>query len=519
MKSNAATHDSAPVPPRFRESAAVVLVRGRGPATEVFWVLRSDAVPYMPGFRAFPGGGVAKDDLELPLTGAGDDRDRALRACAIRETLEETGVLLGATAPADPAALEAAQRALLEGTGRLPVIARAQGWSFRAEALEPAGRWMTPPFSTARFDTTFFLARVPEGQEPRIEPGELELGAWIAPEQALDAWLRGHAIFAAPILVTLRDLAEAANQGLDPMASDVAARLRTGPERAGQPARRIELCYGIVLQPMQTRPLPPATHTNAYLVGERGMAVIDPGSDDPDELETLFSLIDSLAAAGRAPACVLVTHAHPDHYGGVPAVRERYGIPVMAHARTADQLAQIARPIEVHRRLADGDLVELAGGANQHHWNLRAIHTPGHARGHLCFVHEPTQSLFTGDHIVGGGGTVIIDPPEGDMAAYIESLERLGRESVATMFPAHGSPQGGVARRIASLIAHRRERERKVVDALADEPRTLAELVERAYAETPRELWALAERSLLAHLLKLEAEGRATRDGERWRAR
>jgi endoribonuclease LACTB2 len=504
----------AQTPPRFRESAAVILVRGRGAGTEVYWVLRSEVVPFMPGFRAFPGGGVAKDDLEVPLAGASDDRERALKACLIREALEETGVLLGATTAPDPLAVARAQRDLLSGSARFPAIAREFGWTFRADALTTAGRWMTPPFATARFDTTFFLARVPEGQEPRIEPGELESGEWITPERAIDVWLRGLAIFAAPILITLRDLAEAAAEDREVMTDEIAARLRTGPERAGQPVRRIELSYGIVLQPMQTRPLPPATHTNTYVVGEQATAIIDPGSGDPGELESLFGLLDQLAASGRKPQCIVVTHAHPDHFQGVTSVRERFGTPVLAHADTATALAS-AR-IDVERTLADGDLVELGAGKNHPHWNLRVIHTPGHARGHLCLFHEPTGSLFTGDHIVGGGGTVIIDPPEGDMAAYLASLERLLLEPVRAMYPGHGSPQGGVLRRIQSLIAHRLERERKVLEALDREPRPLPALVERAYAETPRELWVYAERSLLAHLIKLEAEGRARRHGEAW---
>ena len=115
-------------------------------------------------------------------------------------------------------------------------------------------------------------------------------------------------------------------------------------------------------------------------------------------------------------------------------------------------------------------------------------------------------------------GTVIIDPPEGDMGAYLRSLERLAALPVTTLFPGHGGPQGAALKRIRKLIEHRLGRESRVLASLGAEPRTLAELVEFAYADTPRELWPYAERSLLAHLLKLEAEGRARRAGEEWRA-
>jgi glyoxylase-like metal-dependent hydrolase (beta-lactamase superfamily II) len=258
---------------------------------------------------------------------------------------------------------------------------------------------------------------------------------------------------------------------------------------------------------MKTQPLPPATHTNAYLVGEQEMVLIDPGSGERDEVRELLALIGALESEGRRLTTVLLTHHHPDHIGGLDAVRAARPVRVAAHAETA-------KHVRVDVTLADGDWIPLKGGERE--WALRVIHTPGHTRGHLCFFHPRTGSLFTGDHIPGGTGTVIIDPPEGDMAAYIGSLERLEREEIDTLFPGHGAPQGGAALRIRGLIRHRLEREAKVIAALSREPRSLAELVERAYADTPRELWPYAERSLLAHLLKLETERRAVRQGERW---
>ncbi len=184
-------------------------------------------------------------------------------------------------------------------------------------------------------------------------------------------------------------------------------------------------------------------------------------------------------------------------------------MPVLAHADTAAH-------VRVDRTLADGDLVPLAPGPAGP-WDLRVLHTPGHTRGHLCFLHARTRSLLCGDHIAGGRGTVIIDPPEGDMAAYIASLERLLEEPVDTLFPAHGSPQGAARHRIRGLIAHRRAREARVIEALGPAPRTVADMVPQVYEDTPRELWGYAGRSLLAHLLDLEARGVAVREGETWR--
>src|SRR5207247_2540112 len=178
---------------------------------------------------------------------------------------------------------------------------------FRADALDFAGPRQPPPFASARFDTSFFLARAPAGQEASVQPGELASGEWIAPARALERWKKGEATFAAPILCTLEELT-LGEQGL-------AARLALAPERAGQP--------------------------------------------------------------------------------------------------------DTARHVRGDRLIGDGDTIALARDAGD--WTLHAFHTPGHTRGHLCFLHERTRSLFTGDHITGGAGTVIIDPPEGDMTAYMAS--------------------------------------------------------------------------------------------------
>ena len=486
-----------PDPRPSRPSAAVVLLRGSGESLATYWVLRSDAVRYMPGFRAFPGGTANPEDASLEIAGLAPGPERTARACAIREAFEETGVMLGEGA--DLADLETARTRLLEGAN-FTELAREHDWRFRADALIPAGRWISPPFAATRFETEFYLARVPEGQSPSVRVGELASGEWVHPIAALQRWQSGLEACAAPILYTMIALAE----GEDSLPE----RMARYPEASGKPVRRIELKWGIVLHPMRTRALPPATHTNSYLVGDGEMALIDPGGGDSDDLAALFGLIDLLGTDQRTLKLVLLTHHHPDHVGGLQAVRERYRVKVAAHPETA-------KHVKVDFTIEDGQWIPLVHQVAD--WNLQAIHTPGHTRGHLCFYHPRTRSLFSGDHVVGGAGTVIVDPPEGDMAAYLNSLERLATLGAETLFPGHGAPQGAVERRIRELIAHRMGRESKVLDALASEPRSLPELVERAYADTQQELWGYAERSLLAHLIKLEGEGRAVRETERWR--
>lgn len=446
--------------PKFRDSAVVVLVRGSGADLEAFWVQRSDAVPVQPGFHAFVGGKVDAADATLALPGVGDEFERAARACAIREALEETGVLVALAGSADAATLAEARAQLLAGTATLPELAARHGWTFDASQLVSAGRWVTPAFAPVRFDTLFFLARLPAGQEASVQPGELAHGEWVKPADAIARWERGEVTFAAPILWTMRDLAEG-ETGLP-------ERLADAPRRAATPARLVELQHGVVLHAMKTRPLPPATHTNAYFIGESDCVLVDPGSGDAEALAELFAVADLLESQGRRVRMIFVTHHHPDHTGGVAACRERFGVPVVGHIALSPHL-------KLDRVVGDGDLVELPAGRTT--WSLTVMSTPGHTRDHVALWLESRRALFSGDLVPGGPGSVIIDPPDGDMGDYLVTLDRMAALHPVTLFPAHGSPQGAAVRRIKALAKHRREREVRVLAALGDAERTLAELL------------------------------------------
>ncbi len=255
---------------------------------------------------------------------------------------------------------------------------------------------------------------------------------------------------------------------------------------------------GIRVLALRTPTLPPAAHTNVYLVGpEIGpVAVVDPGSPYPDQQAVLDQFLAQVPID-----LVLLTHHHGDHIGGAAALAARWGVPIAAHAATARRLEGI---VEVTSLLGDGDRVH----------GLTAVHTPGHAEGHLCF--EQDGFTIAGD-MVAGIGTILIDPSEGDMALYLASLELLLARPAATLLPAHGPPIVDGPAKLREYLAHRRMREARVVAALGETPALLDELLPAAYGDTPRMMWPLAERSLRAHLDKLVNEGRARFDGAaRW---
>jgi endoribonuclease LACTB2 len=271
------------------------------------------------------------------------------------------------------------------------------------------------------------------------------------------------------------------------------------PATAGEaPASPVPVAPGIRVLALRTPTLPPAAHTNVYLVGPDAgpVAVVDPGSPYADQQEILDRVLAVVPVAA-----VLLTHHHGDHVGGAQALADRWSVPIAAHAATASRLAG---RVAVTELLDDGD---RAYGAT-------AIFTPGHAAGHLCFA--VGDAIIAGD-MVAGVGTILIDPSEGDMAVYLASLERLLARSAMTLLPAHGPSIADGHGKLREYLAHRRLRESKVAAALHDEPRSLAALVADAYSDTPRALWGLAERSLLAHLVKLAQEHRARDAGDgRW---
>lgn len=261
---------------------------------------------------------------------------------------------------------------------------------------------------------------------------------------------------------------------------------------------------GVWRVPYETPTLPPATATNTLIVGTRRLAVIEPATPFATERAALDALLTERAGAGAEIVAVLVTHHHGDHIGYAFELAQRWGAPIYAHALTA---ARVDFPVDV--ALADGDRLELDDG-----YVLRALFTPGHAPGHLVYCEERTGIAYAGD-LVAGIGTILIDPADGgDMSAYLDSLARLGAARPTALVPSHGPVITAPQECLERYITHRRQREGRVLAALNAGATRMPELLAGAYGDTPREIWWLAERSLDAHLRKLEGEGRVRREAD-----
>lgn len=484
---------------RILNASAVVLLREAASGLEFFWVRRSREVSLGGGFYAFPGGRVDAEDQKLASQLQFPHDDAGLRIAAIRELLEETGVLLtSSSVRADD--LAPIRRALLANELTFETaLERLDNPRLDIDALHPAGRWLTPPYLKTRFDARFYVARVPPTQRPEVWPGELVDGEWISPAEALRRWEQARALLHPPALHLIRTLQESGFPGCLPA-------MCNPPHMEEYVAQRIDFQAGVLLFPVRTPTIPPATHTNCYLVGGDELVIIDPASTYEDEQARLAGFCDSLISEGRRFREILLTHHHHDHVGGVEHLRKHLNVPVRAHAETAELLKG---DISVDGLIEDNEVIEIPGRLG---FRLRALYTPGHDPGHLCFFEERTGALFTGD-MIAGIGSIVVNPPEGDMLQYMASLQRLRALSVNALYPAHGPTIPDGPGKIDEYIAHRQERETQITAAMSKAgAATAEELVPHVYTDVAPAMYPLAARSLIAVLEKLEKEGRARSD-------
>jgi glyoxylase-like metal-dependent hydrolase (beta-lactamase superfamily II) len=267
--------------------------------------------------------------------------------------------------------------------------------------------------------------------------------------------------------------------------------------------------------PLFSDGLPPSTHTNAYLVGTDLLYLIDPGASDPAEQQRLFAALDRrFAETGRRLTAIVLTHQHRDHLGAATTCAARYKVPILGHPLTARALSS---KVEVLGSLQDGMRLELGQAPDgSGPWHLQTVHTPGHAAGHLSFYEPHYRLLFVGD-MVSTLSSVIIAPPDGDLAVYLDSLRLLQRYPARLLLPAHGSPSSRPAFVLEECIKHRFVREQQLLAALGEEPRAVPELAVEMYRGLPAKLMRFAEMQVLAGLRKLEKEGRVRPvDEARW---
>jgi len=511
--------DVKPIP----QAASVLVLRGTQRA-EVFVVRRAEHLRFFGGFLAFPGGKIHAGDAQIAVQSASTasspfapreepgvmaDFGPALRVAAVRELFEETGVLLarqpGGSFPVSCAALDQSRREILDGTQSWEHFLRSWQLTIRDNDLEPVGRLVTPEFSSIRFDTAFYVAHVPQDQAPAVWRGELQEGCFTFAHDVLSRWERGELLISPPTVAILQCLRHNSWTEGKLRLRALLQSLETGKIHPIFFAPRVQLI------PLRTQALPPSTHTNAYLLGTGPLYLIDPGPADPEEQERLFDVLDEYQAHGPALSAVVLTHHHADHIGAARACAERYAVPIWAHARTADLSRDKVR---IDRALREGDRLDLGKTPDSSGpWRLEVLHTPGHASDHLAFYDPHLQLLLAGD-MVSTLSSVVIAPPDGDLATYMASLSRLRELPIRMLLPGHGSPTSRGRQVLDEAIAHRRKREAMLLEILARGSRTVAELVLEMYRGVPDPLMRFALWQVVAALEKLHREGKASVAGQ-----
>ena len=569
-------------PAPLREAATVLLLRDGENGLEVLMTRRSMTASFAAGAYVFPGGGI--DDFDKKQANVSVISSfratqsivaRAQALAAIRESFEELGILLAVDAHgawASQASIDAMDRA----APFYPQLAE-RGLTAAAEQVYLLAHWMTDRDLPRRFDVPFLVARMPDGQHPVADDKEQFEPLWIHPADALARHAADDFFIIFPTIRTLQRLGKYAT--VDAVLADCTSErpLFTSCPRAGllkgQDARFMEheppygelamvTPDGQLLHPLdwQHERAVPLLHnlmrltapnpgfmtgpgTNTYIIGtaHTGYTVVDPGPPDAAHIQRIFE------ATGGDITQIICTHSHPDHS---PAAKPLQALVRAQAAALADDCpilglasaptARANSAFTPDRTLLNNEQIKTI---SRRHWaekpqnsgldtTLRVIYTPGHAANHLCLVLEEDGLLISGDHIL-NGSTTVVDPPDGNMSDYLNSLDVLTaaceQYSIDFILPAHGYVlsacdgvqtaqgltdfPGGAARSIAALKAHRLKREAKVIAAMRHMPgASIEQLVPLAYDDVDARVWPVAARSLTAHVQRIEALGLSSGD-------
>ena len=534
-------------------SAATVLLLRDGPeGLEVLMTKRSMNASFAAGAFVFPGGGIdaadARAHAQAKRRATQSDLHLTQAIAAIRESFEELGILLARddhghmANTADIAALDRHA-----SSDHFAAQCAKRGLTLAADEVFVLAHWFSDRDLPRRFDVPFLVARMPDDQTPIADEKEQFEPVWVRPAEALARHAEGNFFIIFPTIRTLERLKgyTSVAQVLADCASEQPwftscpragwlngkeARYMehespfgelalTSPD--GQIVHHLDWVSDQAVQLLKnvqrlTAPNPgvmTGPGTNSYLVGDpdTGYAAIDPGPADPEHLDRLWR------AAGGNIRYIICTHSHPDHSPGaapLQALCTQHGQTPPILGLGSNPTARVHSAFTPDRELSDGEHLVLQGNHITH--TLRIIHTPGHAANHLCLVLEEDGLLFSGDHVL-NGSTTVIDPPDGHMADYLESLDKLlaacGHDRIEFILPAHGYVLGNLwdephdARAcIAHLKAHRLKREAKILGVMQQHPdASMDDWVKLAYDDVPARLWPVAMRSLLAHVERIRS--------------
>ena len=541
-----------------RAAATLVVVRDGAAGVEVLLSRRTQSNDQFSGAWVFPGGIVDACDRAAHQHCVGLD-DAAASAqlglesggldyyvAAVRECFEESGLLLAVDEAGELVELDHVRGETLgpwrgplhRGERTLGAFCSEFGLRLAVDRLVYLSHWLTPFARPKRFDTRFFIAALPPTQTAAFDGTEMVEQLWLAPAEALArsaemklmtptqktlelvsryatvdellAWAR----LPRTVPLTMPRVGQG-SQGMRPVLPDEHAWAELGrldPAGHGHGSYDIQPGVAVRLSPRLIRvsanngSMMTGPGTNTYLVGggaANEWAVIDPGPLDDRHVAAILD-------AAPGPICwIFVTHTHNDHSPATVPLQARTGAQVFGRVAAHPEWQDAS--FAPHTQLVGGERFELPGDST-----LVAVHTPGHASNHICYLLEEEKMLFTGDHVM-QSSTVVINPPDGDMAAYLHSLRALQEHDLEWLAPGHGFLMAQPKQVMQAIVAHRLKREAKVVAAMHSlGPAGTEALLAAVYDDVPPRLHKMAMRSLTAHLFKLRDDGAAAEREGLW---
>jgi len=489
-----------------RPSASAILSRERPGGHEILLGHRVSELPAFPDLWSFPGGSISRIDRHAAqahpkwLSERGDDRLATLTL--LREMVEEIGISPDGSGGFVEVDADVRELVCSDKSGWLKAIesGRLSIEGFHCQVITER---ITPPQAPARFHNLFF--HVPIGDSsalPSFPPGRTEFDEfrWWRPADLLSSWEENELRLPPPIVTLARDLVKAIDceDGLRSACDALAADPPSG-------RHRFEYGPGVECILIPTATLPPATHTNCYVLGERGgeRVVVDPAARDGEGLEELELKVQEIRGDGSSITATIFTHRHPDHIGDLGRISEIYEAPIWASEETHAAIPGST----CDEVLSEGDSFVLEGPSGGVHWEV--IESPGHCPGQICLVSD--AGVISGDNC-STVGTILVASGEGDMGAYISGLERLRALKPKVLFPGHGPLIANPERLLTHYIEHRRARHRRILEAVREGNSDIPSIAEAAYSDTPDAHPMLARDQALSHLKELQRSGDVMHD-------
>ena len=478
-----------------RPSASLIVSRMNGNIGEILLCHRVSEVPSFPDFWAFPGGGVSRTDRRVSEENPewlADTQDPVTSITLLRELVEEIGF-----SPDGKGSLELVNEEIQE-----KICIDKEEWAdyvrngeikiekFNSQII--AVRTM-PPFAPIRFTNTFHHLSIGDSKiEPRFPKGmsEFDEYRWWKPEDLLQSWLSHEVRLPPPQVTLIRDICESLEQSGDLISAF--DKLSINPSEG---YHVLEFAPGVECIPLPTQTLPPATHTNCYVLGVSGgeRVIIDPAAKSKDALEILSRKINEIRLSGSEIIATIFTHKHQDHIGNLEEIDKMYRAPIWASKETLETISKL----ENNRILQENDSFVLKGNNSLECWNI--IDTPGHCPGHICLVGD--AGIVSGDNVA-VIGTILVPSTDGDMNKYIQGLQRMKELNPPLLFPGHGPFSANPEKLLSRYINHRSKRHQLVLDAVKDFS-DLQGIAKKSYEDTPNAHPILSRDQALSHLNSL----------------